>query len=222
MTDYHRRARIKMATAFLLFLGGVAGFCVWWQSGGPYRKYRSVSPESKPKEKISYTVTPLVDGDYLPSLISDIESAKRSICVAMFVMDAGRWGHGEGPVDQIVNALGAAARRGVRIVVKLDASESSRHKSEGLDMTVFESNGRNKRRLDEAGVRSELIVGRHELHDKMVIIDDRIFYIGAHNWTYAALSMNYETSLRVEASPHVPAVMNEYYKSIRVGETTWE
>ena len=36
------------------------------------------------------------------------------------------------------------------------------------------------------------------MHAKVVSIDDNIAYIGAHNWTQAALEHNQELSIRIE------------------------
>ena len=49
-------------------------------------------------------------------------------------------------------------------------------------------------------------------HLKLVIIDDKIVYVGSHNWSESALYYNHETSVRI-VSEEIAQTFIEYLKS---------
>lgn len=132
-----------------------------------------------------WTITPLADSSYLPALLRDLGEAHHTIDVAMYVIRE----HGKGSVDLVLDALEGAVRRGVRVRVLLDRSPGGRDRHDLFNLAAAS-------RLQKARVAVRFDRPEVELHDKLVLIDERIAFLGAHNWTPDALLENHELSLR--------------------------
>lgn len=135
-----------------------------------------------------WSITPLADSSYLPALLQDLGEAHRSIDVAMYVIRE----HGKGNVDLLLGSLEDAARRGVRVRVLLDRSPGGRDRHDLFNQAAAS-------RLQKARASVRFDRPEVELHDKLVLVDERIAFLGAHNWTPDALLENHELSLRVES-----------------------
>lgn len=127
-------------------------------------------------------VAPLLDANYLPVLLHEIESARSSIDVSMYLAQSPR-----GASWTILNALERAARRGVKIRALFEDQIASNQIWAAI--------------LSECGADARLDGPEVKLHDKAVLIDGRIFIVGSHNWSNAALRFNREASLLIRAEP---------------------
>lgn len=127
-------------------------------------------------------VAPLFDANYLPFLLHEIEFAQSSIDVSMYLAQSPR-----GASRTILEALGRAARRGVKI--------------RALFEDQIESNRIWAATLVEWGADARLDDPEVKLHDKALLIDGQIFIAGSHNWSNAALRFNREASLLIRAEP---------------------
>lgn len=153
-----------------------------------------------PSEPSRYRVTPLIDKEYLPAVLQAISRAEKSVYVAMFMAapDPPR-----GPVIRLLNELIAAARRGVKVKVALNHPGKK-------DDAVLRHNRAAISYLKEGGVDAYFNDPGKSLHDKFVLIDDGILFIGNHNWTKEALTLHLELSLMVVSVPPDPAFARHF------------
>ncbi len=120
------------------------------------------------------------------SLIVNINNAKKSIDVAMFMVTN----------KKLTNALKSRAERG-NIRIRLIADESydrtrSKHSRvrsllSQTNISLFTIKGLPKKK-NKFGI----------MHAKLVIIDDSITYIGSTNWTKSAFHNNYEILVKIK------------------------
>ena len=103
-------------------------------------------------------------------LIDRITSARRSICLTSFYFK---------PVEPLLAALLAAARRGVHV----DVYHSHREALPATDLAWIAA-AAHYHRLLEAGVR--IYENRHGEHSKIVLIDDAWVAFGSYNFEHAA------------------------------------
>jgi len=104
----------------------------------------------------------------LNRLMKAIDSAQRSICLAMFTLTH----------PDLVDRLIAAHQRGVKTAVALD---------------FYSGRGSSKKaaaKLASAGVKIYLSQGSELLHHKWVWIDNKTVILGSTNWTKAAFTKN--------------------------------
>jgi|GEM_PF-4402370 len=130
------------------------------------------------------------DQNYFYSLSKDIDNAQNRIDIAMYVLDS--VDRRESKPGTLISKLLSASNRGVSVYVIMDK------KSAGLESEAsIKYNQIAYDMLTAGGCRVEwsAIPG---MHAKVVSIDDNIAYIGAHNWTQAALEHNQELSIRIE------------------------
>jgi phosphatidylserine/phosphatidylglycerophosphate/cardiolipin synthase-like enzyme len=126
--------------------------------------------------------------DYHTTAIRLIEGARTRVTVAVFVMRL----DDDGPVEHLLRALSAAARRGVDVRVVLDR---------GRDWRTGESDLKHQEageQLVRSGVRVVLDEDERTTHAKVLVIDDRHVVVGSHNWTRSALVANREWSLLID------------------------
>ena len=162
---------------------------------------RSPSPPSAespdaPPPRGEYEVETLIGREYFPKVREALGSAEKSIRVAMYIIDPGEGR--DHPVNQLLDALAAARRRGVAVEVIVECPWGK--KSPALK----KKNAAAIDLLRRRGIAASFDEPRHCLHDKLVIIDDRIIFIGNHNWTKEALTIHDEVSVRIAARPPDP------------------
>ena len=158
----------------------------------------ALSPPSETPSR--YRVTPLPDRDYHPAVLRELRRAEESVYLAMFLVapDPPR-----GPVIQLLNGLIAARKRGVEVKVALN------HPGK-IDDSVYTHNRAAIEYLKEGGVEAYFNDPEKSLHDKFLIIDDRVLIIGNHNWTREAMSIHLEISLLVRADPPDPNFVRHF------------
>lgn len=146
------------------------------------------------------------DGDKAEkSLIIDIENAKNTIDVAMFMVTN----------KKLTNALKRRAKKGnIHIRLIADKSYDTQHEkiskvntlSEKKNISVYHLNGLKKKK-GKLGI----------LHSKLVLIDDSIVYIGSTNWTKSAFHSNYEILLKL--TDNTTSKLYHYYFSDMIRNT---
>jgi phosphatidylserine/phosphatidylglycerophosphate/cardiolipin synthase-like enzyme len=152
-------------------------------------------------------IFPLENQKYFDLLTIKIVEAKRSVNICMFLFKA--WSNSKHSANQVIEELIRAAKRGVEVNVLLEKNGWS-------DDSLNQSNESTATKLREAGI--SVFFDRKDVttHSKLIIIDERIVFIGSHNLTDSALQKNNETTIMVE-SEEMAAYFLSYIKSI---ETT--
>jgi phosphatidylserine/phosphatidylglycerophosphate/cardiolipin synthase-like enzyme len=134
----------------------------------------TVIPPPAPDRVIDVLVTHPGDGIRAAALAA-LSAARHTVDVEMFVLS-----------DRLVlDALVAAAQRGVHVRVLLDPTQPQNAAS----MQVLESAG--------ALVRFYAQAGDELLHAKLAIVDDAIVLFGSCNWSRSGFTRNHELDLLV-------------------------
>lgn len=115
-----------------------------------------------------------------------IDRAERRVWMAMYVVRPD-----DGPVGALLEALAAAAARGVEVRVWLDDAGER----EGVADAKHEAAAAWLAARGVAVLRDEASVTTHA---KVLVVDGRWVLAGSHNWTYSALARNRELSWLVE------------------------
>lgn len=149
----------------------------------------------------------LVDEKYLPRFVSDVGLAKTSVYCAMYMFkfDAYLKGNLQEPTPLLAAALADAARRGVDVAMVFDEGR--------VEELTTEYNKKTADYLTKNGVKIIFDTPQRRLHSKMCLIDEKILFIGSHNYTFSAMSRNSETSVRL-VSKDVAKDAMIYFKSL--------
>ena len=152
------------------------------------------------EEEVS--VQTLSDQNYYFSVLEDIQKANSCIYVAMYSMiydpdDSYDW------ANDLIRELVNAKRRGVNVNVIIEYRTYYGYMDGNLEAYNY---------LSANGVNVKLDNETDTDHLKLVIIDDRIVYVGSHNWSESALYYNHETSVRI-VSEEIAQTFIEYLKS---------
>ena len=118
-------------------------------------------------------------GDCETLINTSIREARREIVAAVFTFTR----------HEIASELIAAARRGVKVHVKVDAKQAE---WEGMAKVI--------KRMQKAGVTVTLISmqrKRSHMHHKFIVIDDRLVVTGSYNYTTSATTANHENVVRI-------------------------
>ena len=198
----------------MLLIGIVIGHYVGYEMG--YNKGKEVigaaatfttivTVMQTPSQEVSISsqtvaIVPLLDKNYFTTLMNWLDRANVSIHVIMYVVKYDPKDPND-PVDQILSKLVDAYKRGVdvRIVVDDETRDSCPEtleflQSQGIPVKLDESSGRTT-------------------HTKLVIIDDKVVFVGSHNWTESALKYNHEASMLIISSD-IAEQFEEYFESI--------
>lgn len=135
------------------------------------------------------SVVLLKNQEYFPALTAAIDEAKSEIIMSFFLFKAGV--HKDSYPDRIMSHLVQAAQKGVRVIVLLENSG-------GHDLNLDADNNRTKRFLEEKGAQVYFDSPRKTMHTKLVVIDQRLVFLGSHNLTQAALKYNNEVSMLID------------------------
>ncbi|GEK48626.1 cardiolipin synthase B [Bisbaumannia pacifica] len=127
---------------------------------------------------------------FLPAMLEALEAAESWVLVELYLMESGRLG------DAVIEALGRAAGRGVRVLLMLDG-----YGAMGL-------NEADRRRLAELGVALRFFnpLGFHlplarnltRDHRKLVVVDGRVAFTGGFGAVDDFLRAWYEVAVRIE------------------------
>jgi len=129
----------------------------------------------------------LVDRDYYYSVLNDLRSANSCIYVAMYSMiydpdDPFDW------ANDLIRELVNAKQRGINVGVVIEYRTYYGYMDSNLPAyNYLRSNGVNVKLDNETDTD----------HLKLVVIDNKIVYVGSHNWSESALYYNRETSVKI-------------------------
>ncbi len=149
-------------------------------------------------------VVPLPNRDYLPAVRKAIQNAKKSLHIFMF---AARYypQYKDDPNSLLLQDIIDAHKRGVEVIVILDAS--------GWNVSNTVYNKRFGDSLRSAGVPVYYDPIDVTSHDKLIIIDGYITFVGSHNWSYFALARNNEASVMIK-SKEVAEFFEQHFQDV--------
>ena len=135
-------------------------------------------------------IVPLVNEQYFNVTLSEINSAKSSIDIAMYEF---KWYETNNSATQIREALVKAHDNGIKIRLLMDQS-----KWYGEVTELSKSNKQMAEYLSGKGISVKLDSEKITTHDKLVVIDNEIVLVGSHNWGSSALTTNNEASVLIK------------------------
>jgi phosphatidylserine/phosphatidylglycerophosphate/cardiolipin synthase-like enzyme len=136
-------------------------------------------------------VTPLMNRDFFPALTKAVDGAQDEILVAVFSFKAGV--HKKSRPDILVEHLARAVKRGVDVKVIL---ENCANPAGG----VTRQNAKTKNILEKRGVKVYMDEPSRTTHTKLVVVDQKLVFVGSHNFTPSALNHNNEVTVMIEKS----------------------
>lgn len=178
MKKINLRAKVFIAVCGVM-LSGVIGFS----------NESAADAKSAVSSHASGEVTPLMNKDYFPVLLQAVDEAKKEIFIAVFSFKAGV--HPNSRPDLLLEHLGHAVKRGVSVKVILENA------GEGHD-DLSRQNLKTKTLLEAKGVQVYLDSPAKTTHTKLVVVDQRLVFIGSHNFTASALKYNNEISVLID------------------------
>ncbi len=156
----------------------------------------SAAPQADAKftKRHGYIVTGF-DGDCEQLIANQIQSARRELLVAIYIMTR----------DRIGNLILTAHQRGVKVRVKYDIGQA-KNKSMQKIIKSFEDRGIEcvPITLSRAGA---------SMHNKFIVIDGLRVITGSYNYTAMAHGHNYENCLLIE-SPQVAQDFADVFETI--------
>lgn len=120
----------------------------------------------------------IIGREYPDLVIEKVKGAQQSIKILMF---AWRWYDGEfgTKIQKFNNEIIRASQRGVKVFARCNFEYIANILSPcGIDIKKVESQKR--------------------LHVKMIIVDEKIVFLGSHNLTKSAFELNHEVSTMIE------------------------
>lgn len=138
--------------------------------------------------------------DYFSVVNRLIKEAKRSIDIYMYFIIADSE-DSENPVNQLLDSIIQARRRGVSISVCLEDSR-------------FNENRVGYERLFQEGIDVGFDLPSALLHAKVIVVDGRYCVIGSTNWSRSAIGSNYEASVLID-SEELARDINEYFRDVK-------
>lgn len=131
---------------------------------------------------------------YFDAVHLSFQNAESSIYVAMFEMRVYP-DRKSGPHYRLIQDLVNARKRGVKVKVYLDRSEST-DQSTG-EIVVHDANAVAYELLRAGGVDVRYVIPTQRLHAKLIVIDERTVVDGSANWSFSALAENAESGTMI-------------------------
>lgn len=151
----------------------------------------------------------LANEEFLPVLLRAIDEARDEIIMSIFSFKAGE--HKNSYPDRIASHLAGAVKRGVKVFVVL---ETTSDKSDGLNI----QNRKTGKLLEEKGIKVFFDSPRKTTHTKLSVIDQRLIFLGSHNFTQSALKYNNEISVLLDRPDKAQNVRNYILNIIKEGQ----
>jgi phosphatidylserine/phosphatidylglycerophosphate/cardiolipin synthase-like enzyme len=170
----------------------------------PFYVDAAVREISSSSAQTECSVVLLKNQEYFPTLLKLIDEAKSEIIMSFFLFKAGV--HKNSYPDRILAHLAKSAQKGVRILVILENSGDQ-------DRNLDADNRRTKQLLEAKGVEVYFDSPRKTMHNKLIVIDQRLVLLGSHNLTQAALKYNNEISILINR-PELAKEARTYMLSI--------
>lgn len=168
--------------------------------------------EAKGPEASAYfpcKVTPLVNRDFFPALLAAVDEARGEILISVFSFKAGV--HKKSRPDVLVEHLARAVERGVDVRVILEDSSAP-------GSSVAGQNAKTKIILEKRGVKVYMDDPARTTHTKLVVVDQRLVFVGSHNFTSSAFGHNNEITMMIEQPGLAEEVRAYILKLIREGQ----
>jgi len=127
-------------------------------------------------------ITAAFDGDCETLIANQIQSARRELLVAIYIMTRPR----------IASLIVAAHQRGVKVRIKYDVNQAT-HASMQEVIKLFE-----KHSIECVPITMKR--SGASMHNKFIVIDGLRVITGSYNFTAMANSFNYENCLLIESS----------------------
>jgi len=138
---------------------------------------------------------PVLDQEYLPTLLGLVEGARHRVGVMHFLLFVER-----GRTKSLVDALREARQRGVEVRILLEGHKSG----------VSERNRRTAALLEAEGMAVGYSGANRMLHSKLVIVDDDAVLVGSSNLTPTSLQENHEANVLVRSSAAAAALWRHF------------
>jgi len=153
-------------------------------------------------ERLINEVHVLIDKEYYNSIKDDLKKANETILIAMYSMiydpdDSFDW------ANDLIRELVYAYDRGVNVSVVIEYRTYFGYMNDNMEAYNY---------LLSHNVDVQLDNEKDTDHLKLVIIDDRIVYVGSHNWSESGLYYNYETSVKI-VSEDIAQTFREYLET---------
>jgi phosphatidylserine/phosphatidylglycerophosphate/cardiolipin synthase-like enzyme len=148
----------------------------------------------------------LTNEDYFPALLKAIDEAQSEIFMSIFSFKAGV--HNNSYPDIILAHLARAVKRGIKVIVILENTG-------GYDYKLDAENQKTKQLLEEESVKVYFDSPRQTTHTKLIVIDERLVFLGSHNLTQAALKYNNEISILLDRPDLAKRARNYMLKIIK-------
>lgn len=144
----------------------------------------------------------LTDKEYYQSIKNDLKNANETILVAMYSMkydpdDSFDW------ANDLIMELVYAYDRGVNVSVVIEYRTYFGYMNDNMEAYNY---------LLANNVNVQLDYETNTDHMKLVIIDDKLVYVGSHNWSESALYYNHETSVKI-VSEDIANIFEEYLET---------
>jgi phosphatidylserine/phosphatidylglycerophosphate/cardiolipin synthase-like enzyme len=148
----------------------------------------------------------LTNEDYFPALLKAIDEAQSEIFMSIFSFKAGV--HKKSYPDIVLAHLTQAVKRGIKVIVILENTG-------GYDYKLDAENQQTKHLLEEGNVKVYFDSPRQTTHTKLIVIDERLVFLGSHNLTQAALKYNNEISILLDRPDLAKRARNYMLKIIK-------
>ena len=133
-----------------------------------------------------------IDGDLYPKVfLQDVAKARKSIkcAIYMFKLDMDDVNEFQKPIPAMAASLVNASKRGIDTAIVMDLGRD--------DELTTKFNKITGKYLEDNGIKIVFDSPKQRLHTKMCVIDEKIIYIGSHNYTNSAMRYNSEVSTRI-------------------------
>ncbi len=140
-------------------------------------------------------VTEASDREYLQAVLGILDRAKKEIAVSLYLVEPNDTQGPEHPVNQLLESLLRALKRGVRVRFCLNTNFRFHPKTMVGTGSYFE-------RLTHSGAEVFALLPSQRLHDKLIIVDARYIIEGSTNWSENALERNYESASIIDSFAH--------------------
>ena len=152
-------------------------------------KQSQISVKKLPSLKAELTL--LENAQFYSALTQRIEKAKKEISLTTFLFKTSSNPYNS--ANRLLRKLVQARKRGVKVYVILEKS--------GFNKSINEENLSTLRRLHLGGISARFEGVEKQTHTKLAVIDKEWTFLGSHNISHSALSINNELSVMVRSKP---------------------
>lgn len=166
---------------------------------------REIREGSFPESSSWHSSILLENRSFFTRLGKEIDRAQVEILMAIFLFKTSKYPSNWANI--ILSKLVKAAHRGVKVSLILE-------KDSDLFSSVNRENSSTAEKLKAAGIEVYFDSPGKTTHTKLIVIDQRLTFIGSHNLTHSALKYNNEVSILID-SPDLSKKVLDYLATIR-------